>query len=102
MSREIQIFIEYNIKSSVHYEYEKLMQNVIPMLSEFGAEKIEWYLASKQRYIEIFRVPTEAHFYALKKLRTSKHHTIFKNFDELVEGGSETIKYWALRNVSAI
>lgn len=102
MSKDLQIFIEYNVKSSFHNEYEKLMENVITLLSEFGAENIEWYSDSKMRYIEIFRVPTEAHFYALKRLRASKHHNVFRNFDELVEGGRDTINYWALKDVSNI
>lgn len=102
MSNSFQVFIEYEIKKTFNHQYEQLMQNVISLLSEFGAEKIEWYSFDNQtnKYIEVFQVPTEAHFYALKKIRTSKHHAIFTHFENLVEGGGASIQYWALKKSS--
>jgi hypothetical protein len=102
MSNGFQVFIEYKVKKTFNHQYEQLMQNVISLLSEFGAERIEWYSFGHQsnKYIEVFLVPTEAHFYALKKIRTSKHHDIFTHFENYVEGGGKSIQYLALKKSS--
>ncbi len=102
MSNSFQVFIEYEVKKTFNHQYEQLMKNVISLLSEFGAERIEWYSSIHQtnKYIEVFQVPTEAHFYALKKIRTSKSHEIFTHFENFVEGGGASIQYWALKKSS--
>lgn len=99
MAREIQIFIEYKVRTEKTEQYEKVMNHILSLLPEFGANQIQWFLSTNHsnHYIEMFRVPTEAHYFALKKLRTMKNHQTFGLLDHFVDGGVNSIQYWALK-----
>jgi hypothetical protein len=105
MSLGVSIYVEYNIKKSDILQYESVMEKeVIPILTEFGAKGVRWFLSSKQVegniYVEEFYLPTVSHFYALKKLRTCLNHTVFGCFDHFVCGGIHSISYLALKRCS--
>ncbi|RXJ00397.1 hypothetical protein DS745_12775 [Anaerobacillus alkaliphilus] len=95
----LQIFIEYKVKEAEIEKYEGLMKEVLKKLTEFSAEKIEWFVATDQPflYVEMFQVPTLAHYQALKKLRKSTDHTVFGQLDQFIEGGLEKLNCWAFQ-----
>lgn len=102
MSKGVSVFIEYHIKKADIYLYEDKMKNVLPLLADFGAKEVKWFLASKQKntYIEQFVLPTESHYYALKKLRTSKDHSIFGELNKFIDGGTRSISFWVFKKCS--
>lgn len=98
-SSTLQIFIEYKVKESKLNKYELIMKEVVKKLPEFSAEKIEWFVATDQPflYVEMFQVPTLAHYQALKKLRKTVDHPLFGQLDDLIEGGLEKLNCWAFQ-----
>lgn len=102
MSKGLQIFIEYPIRKNAIKQYEETMKNVLCLLPEFGAVHIQWYLSTikSNHYVETFYVPTESHFFALKRLRKEKQHNVFGVFEQFVEGGMNEIQYLALKKSS--
>lgn len=95
----LQIFIEYKVRETEVENYEEIMSEIIAKLPEFSAEKIEWFVSTDQPflYVEMFQVPTLAHYQALKKLRLSKEHLIFGQLDKFIEGGLEKLNCWAFK-----
>ncbi len=95
----LQIFIEYKVKEDEVSKYEAFMKEVLKKLSDFSAEKIEWFVATDQPflYVEMFQVPTLAHYQALKKMRKSTEHAIFGQLDQFIEGGLEKLNCWAFQ-----
>ncbi|MFN7252858.1 MAG: hypothetical protein ACK4M9_19115 [Anaerobacillus sp.] len=95
----LQIFIEYKVKETDIKGYEAVMKEIINKLPEFSAEKIEWFVATDQPflYVEMFQVPTLAHYHALKKLRKSCEHPVFSQLDGFIEGGLEKLNCWAFQ-----
>ena len=95
----LQIFIEYKVKEADVKKYETVMKEVVKKLPEFSAEKIEWFVAADQPflYVEMFQVPTLAHYQALKKLRRSIEHPVFGQLDNYIEGGLEKLNCWAFQ-----
>lgn len=97
MSQYLQIFMEYKIRPEKIAEYERLMEQVIKNLPEYGAYDIQWFIADDQPhlYVEMFKLPTQSHFMALKKIRQSETHHLFGKIAQMVEGGCEKIHCWA-------
>lgn len=95
----LQIFIEYKVKENHVEKYESVMKEIINILPEFSATKIEWFVATDQPflYVEMFQVPTKAHYQALKKLRKSNEHPVFSKLDPFIEGGLEKLNCWAFQ-----
>jgi hypothetical protein len=102
MKKPLHIYLEYEIKQSFHHQYLQIMGNIIQSLPQYDAMNIRWEKseADSNRYIETFVVPTEAHFYALKRLRTSRCHLLFGLLDECICGGLEEMKYIGLKKSS--
>lgn len=98
----LQIFIEYKVKETNVADYELLMEEIIAKLPDYGAEKIEWFIAQDQPllYVEMFKVPTVAYYHALKKYRKSKEHSLFGQLDQYIEGGLEKLNCWAFQTQS--
>ncbi|MCT8136936.1 hypothetical protein H1D32_03705 [Anaerobacillus sp. CMMVII] len=95
----LQIFIEYKVKEAKVEKYEEIMKEILNKLPEFSAERIEWFVAADQAflYVEMFQVPTLAHYHALKKLRKSSDHPIFSQLEAYIEGGLEKLNCWAFK-----
>ncbi|MCA1032638.1 hypothetical protein LCL95_16630 [Bacillus timonensis] len=102
MSNGVQVYMEYPIKGAFLHQYEATMENVHQCMRELGVEKIEWYASPHyhNRYIEVFYVPTESHFFALKKLRTYPRQELFGKLMECIDGGPSSIHYIALKKCS--
>ncbi|WP_096201673.1 hypothetical protein [Bacillus sp. FJAT-45350] len=99
MSNYLQIFMEYKVKQENIQDYEKAMEEILKELPEFGASNIQWFVATDQDdlYVEMFEVPTDSHYHALKKLRQCNDHHIFSKIAPMVEGGCEKIHCWAFK-----
>ncbi len=102
MSNSVSVYIEYYVKKSVVYQYEKQMENVLDLLTELGAANLQWYVSPKadNLYVEQFHLPTEAYFHALKKLRVSNENHIIKELNQYIEGGVESITFLACKKCS--
>lgn len=97
MKHKLQIFIEYKIKSDFVEQYEAFMQNLIVTLPEFGVNKIEWYSSSENdfHYIEMYEVPSESYYFALKRLRDNIHpNSMFSSFKTFLTGHTH---YWVFK-----
>lgn len=99
MNKQLQIFLEYKIDKKKRVSYEQDMKQVLNVMSELEANNIQWFVHATQsdQYVEMFRVPTESHYYALKKIRSSLDHQVFGVLDDYIDGGLNNINYWALR-----
>lgn len=99
MSESVQIFMEYKVKEEKIVEYELAMKEILAALPEFEATDIEWFVASDQPYlyVEMFKMPTLAHYHAFKKLRRDTDHYLFGKLIPFVEGGIEKIHCWAFQ-----
>ncbi|MBB5174629.1 hypothetical protein [Texcoconibacillus texcoconensis] len=93
----IHVFIEYKVKLSSKKLYEVKMKDVLENLPDYEVEDIEWFEAADQEglYVEMFKVPTMSHYYALKERRKSPSHAIFGQLDQVVDGGVEKLHCWA-------
>jgi hypothetical protein len=101
MKKSLQIYLEYEIKQSLHHQYRQIMWNIIQSLPRYDAVNIRWERSegNPDRYIETFTVPTEAHFYALKRMRMSTGH-LFGLLDECICGGLKEMKCIGLKKSS--
>ncbi|MCM3762235.1 hypothetical protein M3212_15790 [Alkalihalobacillus oceani] len=99
MTKPLQIFMEYKVKEAEIESYEAAMKEVIQALPEYGASRIEWFVAEDQPhlYVEMFEVPTQSHYHVLKKLRRSEEHSLFRTIVPYIEGGAENIHCWAFQ-----
>ncbi|MFC4319879.1 hypothetical protein [Litchfieldia salsa] len=102
MINNVSVHIEYKVKSTDTYRYEMIMENVLDLLTEFGAKKVQWFVSSRENnvYIEKFELPTESHYYALKRLRVSNERITFSELNQCLEGGIQNISFWALKKCS--
>jgi mRNA deadenylase 3'-5' endonuclease subunit Ccr4 len=97
MNKQIRIYVEYKIEESAIQQYHMLLDQIVKTLERFDAKHIECCKSEKQnQYMEIFTVPTESHFHAIKKIHKNKNHSIFGKLHEIVSGGSERILCRAL------
>ncbi|WP_088103143.1 MFS transporter [Halalkalibacter urbisdiaboli] len=99
MTKALQIFMEYKVIEQKINEYEQAMERVLTELPEFGATNIQWFVSEEQPflYVEMYEVPTFAHYHALKKLRRSEEHHIFGEIAAYIDGGIEKIHCWAFQ-----
>lgn len=99
MLQSLHIFMEYKIKKEKISEYELAMKHIMMELREYEASDIQWFEATDQPnlYVEMFKVPTESHYNALKKLRQTSENSIFSKIHHMVEGGPSKIHCWAFK-----
>ena len=97
MSAPLQIFLEYKVKKEFIKEYEKVMKEILIDLGEYGATNIDWYEAADQEslFVEMFKLPTMAHYHSIKKYRQDMNHPLFGRLDPFIEGGSKKVHCWA-------
>ncbi|MGM0845504.1 MAG: hypothetical protein ACQEUT_11040 [Bacillota bacterium] len=102
MSRSLQMYIQYEIKESYIEHYKQLMEDILPTLSFFEAENIQWMPSpgSPASFTEVITLPTESHYHALKRLRTSGEHPLFGMLDACILGGLQRMECFALRMTS--
>ncbi|WP_102347641.1 hypothetical protein [Bacillus sp. Marseille-P3661] len=100
MSKKLKVVVEYSVKSESVDQYEHLMKSIIHILPNYGFKKIEWFSCSddNHRYVEIYEVPSESHYYALKKLRNNMHsNSMFSSLKIFLNG---KINYWVIKKAS--
>lgn len=99
MLKTLQIFMEYKVKKDKINEYERVMEEIIDALREYGAINVQWFVAYDQPhlYVEMFQLPTHEDYIKLKAMRKSRDHPIFGKLAELVEGHEEKIHCWAFQ-----
>ncbi|WP_163100642.1 hypothetical protein [Peribacillus alkalitolerans] len=95
MNKQIRIYVEYKIEESAIPQYHMLIDQIVNTLERFDAKSIEC-CKTEDRYMEIFTVPTESHFHAIKKIHKNKNHSIFGKLHQIVNGGADRISYRAL------
>ncbi len=99
MKPKVQMIVQYEVKDSLFSQYQAVMSKVIEMLPSYDAAEINvsHYDADSYKIIESFLVPTESHYFALKKLRKSKKHNVFGSLDPFLSGGLAQMDCWALK-----
>ncbi|WP_026581727.1 hypothetical protein [Bacillus sp. J33] len=99
MKPKVQMIVQYEVKDSLFSQYQAVMSKVIEMLPSYDAAEIDvsHYDADSYKIIESFLVPTESHYFALKKLRKSKKHNVFGSLDPFLSGGLAQMDCWALK-----
>ncbi|WP_442598924.1 hypothetical protein [Neobacillus sp. D3-1R] len=96
MKSEIQMVIEYEIVESTYQQYKEVIHQIHSKLHSFEADQIQLN-ESNHKVIETFLLPTESHYYALKKLRKSKSHTLFGCLDPYIKGGLQQIGFYGIK-----
>lgn len=98
MSQPLQIFMEYRINGDKVIEYEAHMQeSLLKKIEEYEATEIQWFEAADQEhlYVEMFKVPTMAHYESIKEKRRDADHPVFGRLNEFVDGGMKKVHCWA-------
>lgn len=94
----IQMIIQYEIKQSLLGQYQEALNKISAMLPDFEAKRFSCSQSDQQNmFTETFFVPTEAHYYALKKLRLSRSHSVFGILDDFVPGGLKELGFIAIK-----
>ncbi|PWW25430.1 hypothetical protein DFO73_11328 [Cytobacillus oceanisediminis] len=99
MKQNVQMIVQYEVKNTSFSQYQEVISKVIDMLPSYDAAEINisHYAADSYKIIESFIVPTESHYFALKKLRKSKKHNVFGSLDPFISGGLAKMDCWALK-----
>ncbi|WP_078381755.1 hypothetical protein [Sutcliffiella halmapala] len=104
ITKRLHIFIEYPIKDNVIQKYEQTMKHVLNIMKEIGAKEIKWTKTSYKKgityYTESFFLPSESHYFALKKLRSSSRHQVFQELSECMDLKVGKIQYIGLKITS--
>jgi hypothetical protein len=96
MNTQIQMVIHYEINEKLYPQYKEAIHHIVSNLPSFEADQIE-LKESQNKVIETFLLPTESHYYALKKLRKSKSHSIFGCLDPFIKGGLQQIDCYGFK-----
>jgi hypothetical protein len=96
MNTRIQMVIHYEVNERFYHQYKEAIHHILSNLHAFEAHQIQLN-ESQNKVIETFLVPTESHYYALKKLRKSKNHSLFGCLDPFIKGGLKQIGCYGLR-----
>jgi hypothetical protein len=90
MNSQIQMVIHYEVNENCSHQYKEAIHHILSNLHAFEAHQIQLN-ESQNKVIETFLLPTESHYYALKKLRKSKNHSLFGCLDPFIKGGLQQI-----------
>lgn len=96
MKTQIQMVIHYEVNETFYPQYKEAIHHIISNLHAFEAYQIQLN-ESQNKVIETFLLPTESHYYALKKLRKSKSHSLFGCLDPFIKGGLQHIGCYGLK-----
>jgi hypothetical protein len=99
MNHSLQMYIQYEIKEPSIEKYQQLMKDILRCLNYYEATDVQWmpFSGSTTSFLEIITLPTESHYHALKKLRTSRQHSVFGMLDECISGGLNKMDCFALK-----
>lgn len=99
MKQNVQMIVQYEVKGSLFSQYEEVMSKVIDKLSSYDAAEITvcHYDTNACKIMESFFLPTESHYFVLKKLRKSKKHNVFGSLDPFISGGLAEMDCWAVK-----
>lgn len=100
MKNSLQMYIQYEIKESSVEQYQSLMKNILQTLPAYDAFDIQWENSpgKPNSFTEVFTLPTESHYHALRKMRLSRQHMLFGMLDDCISGGLKQINCFALKN----
>jgi hypothetical protein len=88
--------LHYEVNENFYQQYKEAIPHIISNLHAFEAHEIQLN-ESKNKVIETFLLPTESHYYALKKLRKSKSHSLFGSLDPFIKGGLQQIGFYGFK-----
>ncbi|WP_174732566.1 hypothetical protein [Mesobacillus harenae] len=95
----LKMVIEYDVKQCEINRYKNKLALIISTLTKYDADEIECLQSVEKtnRFVESFKIPTEAHYFAIKKLRLSKDHSVFGELDALLVGGLTELQFFAIK-----
>jgi hypothetical protein len=96
MNNQIQMVIHYEVNENSYPQYKEAIHRIVSNLHTFEAHEFQ-LSESQNKVIETFVLPTESHYYALKKLRKSKSHSLFGCLDPFIKGGLQQIGCYGLK-----
>jgi hypothetical protein len=96
MKTQIQMVIHYEVNEKSYRQYKKVIHQILTNLPSFEANDIQ-INESENKVIETYLLPTESHYYALKKLRKSKSHSIFGCLDPFIKGGLQQMDCYGIK-----
>jgi hypothetical protein len=100
MNHSLQMYIQYEIKETSIELYQQLMKDILETLKAYDAIDIQWMPSSGSQttFVEVITLPTESHYFALKKLRKSRRHLLFGMLDDCISGGLNEMDCFALKH----
>jgi hypothetical protein len=96
MKCQIKMIIQYEVVEKTYSQYKEAIHHVFSKLPSFEAVQMQLD-ESQNTVMETFFLPTESHYYALKKLRKSKSHTLFGCLDPFIKGGVQEIDCYGIK-----
>ncbi|MGF2615086.1 hypothetical protein FZC84_00070 [Rossellomorea vietnamensis] len=102
MNHSLQMYIQYEIKESYIEQYQQIMKDIFSTLSLYEAGDIQLMSSpgSPSCFTEVITLPTESHYHALKRLRTSDEHPLFGMLDGCISGGLKQMVCFGLKKSS--
>lgn len=98
MNSQIQMVIHYEVNETSKLQFKEAIHHILSNLPSFEANHIQ-INESENKVVETFLLPTESHYYALKKLRKTKDHSIFGSLDPFIKGGLQQIGFYGIKKV---
>lgn len=96
MNSQIQMVIQYEVNETSYQQYKEVLHHILSNLPSYEADHIQ-INESENKIVETFLLPTESHYYALKKLRKTKSHSIFGSLDPFIKGGLQQIGFYGIK-----
>ncbi|MHC0039097.1 hypothetical protein [Pseudoneobacillus sp. C159] len=97
MNSQIKMVIHYEVNENFRHQYKNAISHILSQLPTFEANQIK-LSESQNQIIETFLLPTESHYFALKKLRKSKNHSLFGLLDLYIKGGLEQMECYGIKS----
>ncbi|MGD6893406.1 hypothetical protein [Bacillus infantis] len=101
MKHEVQMFLQYEVHPADLNLFKSTIEKIAALLPVYEATDISFVYSGAEHepsfVTETCSLPTEAHYFALKKLRSSCGHSAFGCLDSFIPGGLEEIRFWALK-----
>jgi hypothetical protein len=101
MKHEVQMILQYEVNPADLNLFKSSIEKIAALLPMYEAVDISFVCSGGEQessfITETCSLPTEAHYFALKKLRSSSRHAAFGCLDSFIPGGLEGIQFWALK-----
>jgi hypothetical protein len=96
VNSQIKMVIHYEVHENFSHQYRNAIRHILSQLPTFEANQIK-LSESQNQIIETFLLPTESHYFALKKLRKSKNHFLFGRLDPFIKGGLDKLECYGIK-----